>query len=254
MSVSSATALAQVVLTQVVLYDLLSKLQPQQWSPNSMKIRALLNYKGIPFTTKFVTYIALHKVLRAAGVEPRSSVPPYTVPTIEYAGEHVMDSDKIREFLNERFPDTPVVHAFPPGGSLDLEKQVMKLKQEYVVTVVSLLVYTQLLPEDLEYFMDKKIRVQQVDIRPYLADPQLRATAWEGVRTLFNSGWFQLFGGTPATPYFQGALPQWIDFVIFGIVFWAQHLYEADPDRPTIPLLTDPWVVNWYGAMSPYAV
>ncbi len=97
----------------LILYDIDSNLTPKQWSPNTSKIRYLLNYKQIPFKTKWISYPDIKKTLQELGVEPNHDDPTkgpiFTLPAITYKGETIMDGNVIADYLEDLLP-TPSIY------------------------------------------------------------------------------------------------------------------------------------------------
>lgn len=103
----------------ITLYDITSKLDPQAWSPNTWKTRLLLNYKGVPYSTQWVSYPDIEPRMKALGAAPTGTKangsPAYTLPVISDDARDpgvVADSANIADYLERSFP-TPAV--FPPG-------------------------------------------------------------------------------------------------------------------------------------------
>ncbi|TFK96933.1 hypothetical protein BDV98DRAFT_536033 [Pterulicium gracile] len=108
----------------ITLYDIPGKLPGQAWSPNTLKSRLALNFKGLPFHTEWVEYPeieGLYKTLDLAptNVQPDGVTPYYTLPIIVDAsipGKDpvvVSDSWNIAVYLDQAYPDAPLL--FPKG-------------------------------------------------------------------------------------------------------------------------------------------
>jgi len=101
----------------------MSTREPQAWSPNTWKVRLVLNYKRIPYKTVWVSYPDIEPKLKELGVNPTDphpedpSKPLYTLPVIldENGDEPVVIPDSLRivEYLEEKYPERPV---FPKIG------------------------------------------------------------------------------------------------------------------------------------------
>ncbi|KIJ39884.1 hypothetical protein M422DRAFT_257200 [Sphaerobolus stellatus SS14] len=108
-------------MSKITFFDLPSVCKPQAWSPNTWKARFVLNYKRIPYKTVWVSYPDIEETLLKLGGEGKAtstsrdnpSKPLYTLPAIldESGPEPVLiiDSLKIAEYLDEKFPERPVI-------------------------------------------------------------------------------------------------------------------------------------------------
>ncbi|EJD07676.1 uncharacterized protein FOMMEDRAFT_150218 [Fomitiporia mediterranea MF3/22] len=103
----------------ITFYNIPSKLGLQAWSPNTIKTRVPLNYKGIPYKTEWVEYPDIEPVMKRIGGSPTGKKPDgsdfFTLPAIHdsMAGKVITDSTAIAEYLDATYPDTPAL--FPPG-------------------------------------------------------------------------------------------------------------------------------------------
>ncbi|KAM0273615.1 hypothetical protein ACHAQH_008209 [Verticillium albo-atrum] len=95
----------------VVLYDLPSKDNGKGcWSLNPWKTRLALNYKGIPYTTKWIEYPDIEPTLKGLGLAPQpEEIKPYTIPAVVFPdGKAVMNSRLIIDEMEKRYPDRPL--------------------------------------------------------------------------------------------------------------------------------------------------
>jgi glutathione S-transferase len=79
-----------------------------------------LNYKGLAFTTIYIEYQDVEATCKEAGIPPsgtkRDGTPKYTLPSIidPATGIAVSDSQRIAKYLDETYPDKPMIY---PNGS-----------------------------------------------------------------------------------------------------------------------------------------
>ncbi|MEM1250626.1 MAG: glutathione S-transferase family protein [Acidobacteriota bacterium] len=73
-------------------------------SPYAQKVKIALRLKGIPFEARIPTGIGADEVDRLAAANPRSEV-----PTLEHDGAHLFDSTVLLEYLEDRFPEPPLL-------------------------------------------------------------------------------------------------------------------------------------------------
>ncbi|KIJ22628.1 hypothetical protein M422DRAFT_786395 [Sphaerobolus stellatus SS14] len=109
-------------MSKITFFDLPSPVcKPQTWSPNTWKARFVLNYKRIPYKTVWVSYLDVEETLIKLGGKGKTtstwpgkpSKPWYTLPTLQdESGSEpalVIDPLKIAEYLDEKFPEHPVI-------------------------------------------------------------------------------------------------------------------------------------------------
>ncbi|KAG6873392.1 hypothetical protein C0995_016202 [Termitomyces sp. Mi166 len=110
----------------VVLYDIVNTKGNECWSPNVWRIRIALNYKQIPYRTKWVEYPDIGKVGKEIGARPTTPSPDgsgvmlWTCPMIidpnhldaEGKPTVVADSQVIIKYLDEVYPE---IKAIPDG-------------------------------------------------------------------------------------------------------------------------------------------
>ncbi|KAF8498464.1 hypothetical protein BU17DRAFT_102991 [Hysterangium stoloniferum] len=126
----------------VTLYDLPGR-DGKSWLPMSVRIRDVLDYKGIPYNTVWLEYPDIEPTLRVLGAAPtnvkQDGNPFYTVPVISdsihkaVTGEPtiVSDSWNIAIYIEETFPNKPAL--FPPGS-----RGLQSLFQEHILKNIHL--------------------------------------------------------------------------------------------------------------------
>src|SRR5271163_4263832 len=103
------TITANLAMTTVKFYDLLSIHPKVWWSPNTMKTRMFLNYKKIPYTTIGVHYPDIKELQEKFGMGPNERWPFWSLPMIEYEGTVIRGSYDIAIFLEQKFPEPPLL-------------------------------------------------------------------------------------------------------------------------------------------------
>ncbi|KAJ5562176.1 hypothetical protein N7461_000937 [Penicillium sp. DV-2018c] len=97
----------------IVLYDLASQ-KNDCFSPVVWRIRLMLNYKGIPYTTIFLEFPDIEPTLKELGLDPGESSPgvknKYTVPAIRHipSNTYMLESSRIAEFIETTYPTPPL--------------------------------------------------------------------------------------------------------------------------------------------------
>ncbi|ESK93860.1 hypothetical protein Moror_13043 [Moniliophthora roreri MCA 2997] len=106
----------------ITLYDIPGS-SPQPWAPNIWRIRFVLNYKRIKYSTVWVEFPDVEATLRAIGAPPSSvrsdGRPVYTLPVLVDPGRNpsapviLSNTNNISEYLEATYPSRPV---FPVGS------------------------------------------------------------------------------------------------------------------------------------------
>jgi len=95
-------------MSEITLYDL-------DLSPNNMKVRIAMNYKGIPFEKIVVDFMDRAIVVEASGQ-------PLT-PVIKHGDSVVYDSRAILRYLDANFRDTPPLFSADRARMQELESE-----------------------------------------------------------------------------------------------------------------------------------
>ncbi|KAJ7720849.1 hypothetical protein DFH07DRAFT_304058 [Mycena maculata] len=111
--------------TEIVFYDIPSSLPNKAWSPNTLKTRYALNYKGLAYKTVWVEYPDIESVCRQIGAAPTRNKPDgrphFTLPMIHdpSTGATIADSAKIAAYVDATYPDRP---SLMPAGTVGLHR------------------------------------------------------------------------------------------------------------------------------------
>ncbi|KAG1748572.1 hypothetical protein EDB19DRAFT_1847260 [Suillus lakei] len=98
----------------LVLYDILSELPGNNFSPNPAKPRFILSYKDLPFVTLWVEYSDISIAMKSIGAKPngkrRDGSDVYTVPVLSdpNTGAIIIDSLEIASYLEKTYPEKPI--------------------------------------------------------------------------------------------------------------------------------------------------
>ncbi|KAG2141174.1 uncharacterized protein EDB93DRAFT_641042 [Suillus bovinus] len=101
------------MMQPLVLYDILSELPGNKFSPNPAKPRSVLSYKDLPFVTLWVEYSDVSIAMKAIGAKPtkrRGGSDVYTVPVLSdpNTGVLIADSLEIACYLEKTYPEKPI--------------------------------------------------------------------------------------------------------------------------------------------------
>lgn len=216
---------------EITLYDVRCTLDPPAWSPNVWKIRFVLNYKRLPYTTCWLSYPDIGDVLSAIGAPPtRTQKPFYTVPSIvdQTDGLHVAlsDSANIAMYLEETHPLPSIFPDVDPGIQLDY----IDFMEEHVYTPMIFMTVpstTRILEgRDLEYYVASRkgfLGIALEDMFPPHKQPAIWRSLEEGLDKLAS-----LIDSLPR----RGRQRRWLfsategpgyaDFVLGAIFYWFE--------------------------------
>lgn len=97
--------------SDITFYDIASAPPLRTFAANPWKIRLALNYKGLPYHTKWVDMPDIRSVREELGVPANRTLPDgkpfHTLPVITDSGKVLGDSFEIALYLDEAYPDTP---------------------------------------------------------------------------------------------------------------------------------------------------
>ncbi|KAI1374197.1 putative glutathione S-transferase [Hypoxylon crocopeplum] len=197
---------------EIVFFDLPSRPPKKAWSYNPWKTRFVLNFKGIPYKTEFIEYPEIKP--RFQDHFPKDTE-EFTVPTIILPdGTWVMDSWKIAEVLEEKYPEPSILLDSPYLKKL---RGVLSQVMEPLTAIKVCNVYNNILSEASQpYFR----RTREEDIGKTfekLAEEQSDEAAWKASEPYFHQV-TAFLQENPEGPFFEGKTPGFADFV------WAGNL------------------------------
>ncbi|GAO47661.1 hypothetical protein SAICODRAFT_10441 [Saitoella complicata NRRL Y-17804] len=218
----------------LLLYDLLSSLQPPQWSPHTLRTRLLLNYLNIPFRTEFLSYPDIEPTLADLGLEgvepvggwergPGWTVPVLLVPGGEGEGEAVSGTWGILGWVQKHWPEKATML-----GDLEMAKAIGQKIFEEVITPARTVIWP-VLPHILDergqvYFRQSRQRWLGKDIESLLAPVEEQERIWAELRTTLRglqpSGGERFLGGDGG--------PGYADFILVACLGWIKAVCPAD--------------------------
>ncbi|KAE8351283.1 hypothetical protein BDV28DRAFT_150118 [Aspergillus coremiiformis] len=223
----------------VHFFDLLSILPgtSKSWSSNTLKVRMVLNYKGIPYTQSFISYPDIAPLLQTLSVPPhQSGQMKYTLPAICHPPSvktspsgTMMDSLPIARHLDTLYPSPPL---FPSGeASYALALAVNKLLRPAALKACDLL-----LPK-AEDVLDERGREYFVRTRTAIFGKplaELRPTTAKEIRDLTDGmkAEMEIFlqmlrgqGSGTKGPFLEGENVGYADFILVTFLSWS---YRCD--------------------------
>ncbi|KAF8625628.1 hypothetical protein AX17_006813 [Amanita inopinata Kibby_2008] len=219
----------------IVFYDLASNLKGTALSPNTWKIRFVLNYKGLPYKTEWVELPDIEPKCKEIGVGPtghRNDAPLYTVPAIYDPNTEtaVVDSYDIARYLDKTYPNTPriipegteVFQSFPLFfHALGPDKTIWN----FAVPAT----YATLNPVSQEYFRrtrEERFGKKIEELEPKGAEAE---AAWAVLKEGYDNldKMWQLSEG----PYVMGKTLSFMDIVVISWSLWLRNVFGKDSQR-----------------------
>lgn len=238
---------------QILLFDLPSKGESHCWSLNAWKgvylarsvwslsisqstnghqlvARLVLNYKGIPYETRWTEYPEIAPLFKSYGIAPNpagSTPTPYSIPMVRMPdGRYVMDSAKIAEGLEAQQPSPSLQLGSPRVGRT---QEAVLLADKPLTPVAKTRVPEMLLnPSSAEYFRRTRSQRFGMPLEELARSEMAGEAAWTGaaeglarVRAVLAED--------EAGPYVMGPEPGYADFVLAG--FWRfMQVLDRDGD------------------------
>ncbi|KAJ7206344.1 hypothetical protein GGX14DRAFT_643426 [Mycena pura] len=204
--------------TQIVLYDIPSAHPHNAWTPNTLKTRYALNYKGLQYTTEWVEYPDIESVSKDIGAAPTGNKPDgrphYTLPAIRdlSTGAVISDSTKIAAYLDRTYPDTP--RLMPARG--------FGLFCAFGDAVYPLL--DPLFPG--AYFRRTREESYGMPLEALAPTGEAGAAAWQKLRDNFGKmdEWFRAGGEDGPGVYMMGDAVCYADMWLAAYVLWVKLL------------------------------
>jgi glutathione S-transferase len=217
---------------QIVLYDLACT-KNICFSPAVWRIRLLLNYKRIPYTTTFIEFPDIEPTLAALGIPPNDPTKaryPYTVPAIHHipTDTHVMDSAAIAPFLEAAYPDPPLPLSSDLGRKIETKARA----------VVGPAFYTSLQPREMhiispraqEYFRRTREEALGHPLEDLIAGDR-EEKVWTAVADDARAAGELMQTNKDEGPFVLGAQPSFTDFFIAGALQNARIVHEPVWER-----------------------
>lgn len=179
--------------------------------------RLALNYKGIPYETRWVEYPEIAPLFKSFGIAPNSAGSmPYTVPAIQMPdGRYIMDSVKIAQALDVHQP-SPSLHLGSPR--VEQTQEAVELINKALAPVSRPRVPEMVLNSgSIEYFSRTRSQRFGMPLEELARSELAGEAAWTGAA----EGLAQVrsvLAEDKTGPYVMGAEPGFADFVLAG--FW----------------------------------
>ncbi|RAK96838.1 glutathione S-transferase family protein [Aspergillus ibericus CBS 121593] len=196
----------------------------KSWSPNTLKVRTVLNFKGIPYTQSWISYPDVKPLVTGLGLGPNEQGIPYTLPTIIHkasvtSNPHgaMMDSLPIVLHLDQVFPSPPL---FPSGDAsyalLLAVNKIITLHGPGFRQLIIPRVVDHLDPRGQEYFRETRsahFGKPLAEVRP--TDQESLDQLWQLLEKE-SATLIQMLQGREGKngPFFEGETPGFVDLLL----------------------------------------
>ncbi|KAL3455263.1 hypothetical protein BJX64DRAFT_295212 [Aspergillus heterothallicus] len=228
--------------TPVHFFDILSNIPgpTKAWSPNTLKTRTILNFKGVPYTQTYVSYPDIAPLLKSFSVSPHpegTAPVPHTLPAIVHptvkSNPHgaLMDSLPIARHLDELYPSPTI---FPSGNA----SYALAIAVEKLMCDVSLGGYNLLIPA-IQHILDPRGQEYYVRTRAtkaFFGKPlsEVRPTDEAEVQALVEKMKKEIMplvlmlkGKTGKIgPFFEGETAGYADLIYVAYMVWYKSADE----------------------------
>ncbi|KAI9732273.1 MAG: hypothetical protein M1818_007592 [Claussenomyces sp. TS43310] len=235
---------------EIVLYDLACT-KNVCFSPAVWRIRLMLNYKHIPYTTIFLEFPDIEPTLKGLGLVPGGSASgdqyKYTVPAIQHVptNTYMMDSVPIAQFLESTYPDPPVTL------TSELGREIQDKARAVVGTAFRASVMPReigiLSPRSQEHFRRPREALLGHRLEDLL-DPGKEEQSWSAVGDGIRAVGELMRTHKADGPFVLGAQPSCTDFFITGSLQSARVVDEGVFQR----IVKYPGYKEIYEACLPY--
>ncbi|KAH6902414.1 hypothetical protein BKA70DRAFT_1306840 [Coprinopsis sp. MPI-PUGE-AT-0042] len=214
----------------IIFYDVACSGPQRTLSPNTWKTRLSLNYKGLPYTTKWIDFPDIRALYDEVGAEPHTGflgTPEYSLPLIvdDSTGARVGESLAIAKYLDVTYPDTPQLVPNAEDGGMEKQAAFVKELEMGLVQAALPLIFRQgfdngnLTPRGREYIARTRV--------PFLAmmghnvtsadelqiSPEEKDVHWGKLRDFFGV-MSEKFGGEGKFSWLMGDTISFADLVM----------------------------------------
>ncbi|KAL4810191.1 hypothetical protein BDV18DRAFT_130481 [Aspergillus unguis] len=246
----------------VHLFDLHSTLPipSKAWSPNTLKTRLALNYKGIPYTQTYVSYPDIAPLLKSLSVPPNpegtASTASWTLPAIQHSGGAIMGSLPIARYLEKQFPERPL---FPSGNV----SYAIAVAVDRIMSLVGFALYELIVPR-IKDILDPRAqeyyeRTRSAMFGKPVAD--VRPTDEREIQQMIDKAKKEMMtivemlkgNSAKAGPFLEGEQPSYADFIVIAYLtwyktadgnIWKQLIELGDGELRTLWDAVSPWVAG----------
>ncbi|RGP76908.1 hypothetical protein FLONG3_4991 [Fusarium longipes] len=207
----------------ITLFDIPTKPPQVCWSMNIWRTRLLLNFKGLDYKTEWLEYPQIKERL-SQHVSPNEQGPEFTLPAIQMPdGTYVMDSYKIVDFIEEKYPEPSLSLNHPM--QLRLRASMVKFMTQMVPIYVPGVAKNILGDDSLDFFLST--RQEDVGMPLYEYGEKNSPGALDRAEP-FAREITELLKENTSGPYFLGDTVSYTDFIWAGILLFFQCLGDKE--------------------------
>ncbi|KAJ3017406.1 UNVERIFIED_CONTAM: hypothetical protein HDU68_011698 [Siphonaria sp. JEL0065] len=199
---------------------------PVSWSPNTTKIRMVLNYKKILFETTWLSFADIAANHQSLQITPNLAGPIYTCPAILDNATAIQDSLPIAKYLNATYPSPSI---FPSHGGLSVSLLVQNILNtrlySHAIKLIVPKVPNILDERGVEYFQRTRLARFGVPLNELCPDPEAE---WKGIEKEIRLLSDLLVANQAEGPFFTGSVPCYGDFCFVGFLVWFIQCLPAD--------------------------
>ncbi|THH04233.1 hypothetical protein EW145_g5669 [Phellinidium pouzarii] len=214
----------------ITFFDISPALGGNGWTPNTIKTRVSLNYKGIPFESEFIQFVDIEPLMKKNGGAPTAKKEDgrdhYTLPAIRNSAtnEYITESLRIAAYLDEKFPNKPPLIPTGTRAAIELFVQVFEQKIKPVYAVMRHASMMILDDANKNFFETTR----NVTAPPVGA---ARDAVWNTVKEGldFTADLYDTNGANK--PFYLGDTFSFADTVVIGYLMWVKIILGADSDE-----------------------
>lgn len=213
----------------------------KSWSPNTLRTRLALNFKGVRYTQSWIAYPDIAPLLKTLNVPPlKKGGIPYTLPAIMHSSistpsSAMNDSFSIAVELEELFPAPEYPSLFPSEGSYALALAVQKLITGAIAkgfTIVLPKVPDILEPRCAEFFHRTRKAMFGKPLSELGPKPEQLEKTWKPLRAELEVLASMLKGNKGKSgPFLEGEKAGYGDFLIVSFLAWFERADPKDWDK-----------------------
>ncbi|MEX2449328.1 MAG: glutathione S-transferase N-terminal domain-containing protein [Rhodospirillales bacterium] len=212
----------------IKLYDLAGADPDLRFSPPCWRIKMTLAHKGIPFET--VPWRFTDKDVIAFSGQGR-------VPVLVCGGREVHESWDIARYLDETYPDKPVMgDAAARAAARFVKAWVETVVQPVIRPLVLEDIYDCIHEKDKDYFLESRTKAMGGPIEQWCPD---RLAA----RAAVDAALKPLAETLSDVTYLGGNEPNFSDYIVFSVLQWARVVMR----EPVVPTEGDGPIAAWFG-------
>lgn len=206
----------------IILFDIPSPWPSKAWSPNTWKVRYLLNLKQLAYRTEWVEYPDIAEHCKQIGATHTSTMddgsPYYTLPIIKdlSTGKVISESFSITKYLEETYPDSiPVL----PKGTVGLQDAFIDAFLKRFGCVGNCIIpRARLNPRSWEYYVETREKWWQKPLSEIAPKGDEEVECWRKLEKNLDSvdGWYS------GNQWIMGDSITFADIVVVSYMAWIR--------------------------------